>query len=70
MTKKSKDVAERSERAGYTVKDHGHRFFKKLVIEDPNTGEFYLPDGYKFVEYLYTDLTGVWVILKDEVPNG
>lgn len=70
MAKKTKDVADRSERAGYTVKDHGHRFFKTLVTEDPNTGELYIPDGFKFVEFLFADLNGTWVILKDEIPNG
>lgn len=66
------DVAERNEKAGYPVKDHGHRFFRRKVAVDFETGELYLPEGFKFVAFLWDSPidSGVWVILKDEVPGG
>jgi len=71
MAKKSHadKVAERSARAGYKVKDHGHRFFQIRVKVDTETGEMYLPDGYKFVEFLsydFEDTNYAYLILKDE----
>jgi hypothetical protein len=63
------DVDARSVKAGYMVKDHGHRFFRMQLNVDPDTGEMYMPDGYKFTAFLWVDAADqskVWVILKDE----
>lgn len=63
------DVEARSEVAGYEVKDHGHRFFRKRLATNPLTGEMYMPVGFKFVEWLWIDAADdnyVWAILKDE----
>ena len=63
------EVDARSAIAGYEVKDHGHRFFRKRLKMDPVTGEMYMPVGFKFVEFLWVDSADsrfVWVILKDE----
>jgi len=63
------EVDRRSERAGYEVKDHGHRFFIRDLRVDSETGEVYLPDGYKMVElWGYSeDLPGhATCFIKDE----
>ena len=58
MPKKTKaqahadDVNERSAKAGYEVKDHGHRFFNRKLTIDRTTGEMFMPDGFKFVAFL------------------
>jgi hypothetical protein len=63
-------AAESSRKAGYLVKNHGHRFFYTSVVRDLMTGEMYLPEETKFVQFVCQDTTEadrVWVVLKDEL---
>jgi hypothetical protein len=64
------DVDHRTEVAGYVVKDHGHRFFIKSLAYNVSTGEMYMPEGFKFVEYVGPDAANpgnMLAVLKDEI---
>ena len=66
--------AELTERAGYPVKNHGHRHYRLRLKIDAVTGEIYLPVGYKWLQFLGTDTTTTeaegdyaYVLVKDEI---
>lgn len=61
-------------KAGYPVKNHGHRHYKLRLKVDDETGEIFLPVGYKWVSFIAMDDTttendGEWafVLVKDEI---
>ena len=61
--------AELSEKAGYPVKNHGHRHYKLRLAIDSDTGEIYLPVGYKWKMFLGIDpddTAFAFVLVKDE----
>jgi hypothetical protein len=65
---------ELSEKAGYPVKNHGHRHYRLRLKIDPDTGEIYLPVGYKWVSFIDIDRTTLgtvdmyaFVLVKDEI---
>lgn len=65
---------ELTEKAGYPVKNHGHRHYLKRLKVDDETGEVYLPVGYKWVGFVREDDTTTeaegtyaYVLVKDEI---
>lgn len=69
-----KPEPELTERAGYEVKNHGHRHYRLRLRIDDESGEIYLPVGYKWVSFIDIDRTTLgsvemyaWVLVKDEI---
>lgn len=65
---------ELSAKAGYDVKNHGHRHYRLRLKVDGDTGEIYLPVGYKWVSFIEMDNTTTeaegeyaFVLVKDEI---
>lgn len=65
---------ELTKKAGYPVKNHGHRHYRLRLKIDEVTGEIYLPVGYKWVAFIEMDETTThvegayaFVLVKDEI---